>query len=79
MVINDILDFSKIESGNIKLEAFAFSLNAVVDYITTTFENKARSKGIAFEINISDNVKHNLVGDVVRINQVLINLCSNAI
>jgi len=79
VVINDILDFSKIESGNIKLEAFAFSLNAVVDYITTTFENKARSKGIAFEINISDNVKHNLVGDVVRINQVLINLCSNAI
>ena len=79
VVINDILDFSKIESGNIKLEAFAFSLNAVVDYITTTFENRARSKGIAFEINISDNVKHNLVGDVVRINQVLINLCSNAI
>ena len=79
VVINDILDFSKIESGNIKVEAFAFSLNAVVDYIITTFENRARSKGIAFEINISDNVKHNLVGDVVRINQVLINLCSNAI
>ncbi|MEM5547207.1 ATP-binding protein [Pseudoalteromonas fuliginea] len=79
IVINDILDFSKIESGNTNLEEFPFSVNAVVDYIKTTFENQAQDKGIKFIVNVASNVPPDLVGDVVRINQVLLNLCSNAI
>lgn len=79
IVINDILDFSKIESGNINLEAFPFSIHSIVDYIKTTFENQAEEKGIEFVINVDDNVNPDLIGDVVRINQVLLNLCSNAI
>ncbi|GAA78986.1 two-component sensor histidine kinase [Pseudoalteromonas sp. BSi20495] len=79
IVINDILDFSKIESGNTNLEEFPFSVNAVVDYIKTTFENQAQDKGIKFIVNVASNVPSDLVGDVVRINQVLLNLCSNAI
>lgn len=79
IVINDILDFSKIESGNINLEAFPFSIHSIVDYIKTTFENQAEEKDIEFVINVDDNLNPDLIGDVVRINQVLLNLCSNAI
>ena len=79
VVINDILDFSKIESGNINLEEFPFSVNSVVDYIKATFNELAQSKGVTFDIVIDETVKLDLIGDVVRINQVLLNLCSNAI
>ena len=79
VVINDILDFSKIESGNINLEEFPFSVNSVVDYIKATFNELAQSKGVTFDIVIDEAVKLDLIGDVVRINQVLLNLCSNAI
>ncbi|WP_241764435.1 MULTISPECIES: ATP-binding protein [unclassified Pseudoalteromonas] len=79
VVINDILDFSKIESGNINLEEFPFFVNSVVDYIKATFDELAQSKGITFDIVIGKEVKLDLIGDVVRINQVLLNLCSNAI
>ncbi|MEL0654947.1 response regulator [Pseudoalteromonas issachenkonii] len=79
VVINDILDFSKIESGNINLEEFPFSVNSIVDYIKATFNELAQIKGVTFDIVIDEAVKLDLIGDVVRINQVLLNLCSNAI
>tara|TARA_R100001244_G_scaffold20757_3_gene22062 strand:+ start:27749 stop:29413 length:1665 start_codon:yes stop_codon:yes gene_type:complete len=79
VVINDILDFSKIESGNINLEEFPFSVNSIVDYIKATFNELAQSKGVTFDLVIDEAVKLDLIGDVVRINQVLLNLCSNAI
>jgi len=79
IVINDILDFSKIESGNINLEEYPFSINSIVDYIKITFEHQAQKKGIKFDVNVSQDVHFDLVGDIVRINQVLLNLCSNAI
>ncbi|WP_231619942.1 response regulator [Pseudoalteromonas sp. SWYJZ98] len=79
VVINDILNFSKIESGNVNLEEFPFSVNSVVDYIKATFNELAQSKGVTFDISIDEAVKLDLIGDVVRINQVLLNLCSNAI
>ncbi len=79
VVINDILDFSKIESGNILLEEIPFSLNSVVDYIKNSFELVVKDKGIKFIIIVEPNVPPDLMGDIVRINQVLLNLCSNAI
>ncbi len=79
VVINDILDFSKIESGNIVLEMRPFSINTVVDYINSTFSIQAKEKGIDFDVEVTSKVHPDLMGDIVRINQVLINLCSNAI
>ncbi|ASM48652.1 hypothetical protein PESP_a0396 [Pseudoalteromonas espejiana DSM 9414] len=79
VVINDILDFSKIEAGQINLEEYAFSINSVVDYITTMFESQAIDKGIEFSVVVNPKVPTSLIGDIVRINQVLLNLCSNAI
>ncbi|NQZ08390.1 MAG: response regulator [Algicola sp.] len=79
VVINDILDFSKIESGNINLEQHPFSIHTIADYITTTFEIQTKEKGIGFAVHLSPDVPADLMGDVVRINQVLLNLCSNAV
>ncbi|WP_143873313.1 sensor histidine kinase [Catenovulum sediminis] len=79
VVINDILDFSKIESGNIELEAHPFSINTVTDYLTATFDTVAQEKGIDFVVSLDSKLHPDLVGDIVRINQVLINLCSNAL
>jgi len=78
-VINDILDFSKIESGNITLEQKAFSIYSVIDNLKVTFDEEAKGKGITFNIKLEGNFYPDLMGDVFRINQILINLCSNAI
>jgi signal transduction histidine kinase/CheY-like chemotaxis protein len=79
VVINDILDFSKIESGNIGLEELPLSINSIVDYINSTFELQAKDKGINFKVEVDEQVHPDLIGDIVRINQVLLNLCSNAV
>ncbi|KMT64481.1 response regulator [Catenovulum maritimum] len=79
VVINDILDLSKIESGNIELENRPFSINSVIDYLNATFVDTAKEKGIEFTIQVDPQIHPDLIGDIVRVNQVLINLCSNAI
>ena len=77
-VINDILDFSKIESGQIELEQAPMSIYSIIDYVRMSFEDLAQQKGLYFNINLSDNFHPDLMGDIVRVNQVLLNLCSNA-
>lgn len=78
-VINDILDFSKIEAGNIILEKNAFSIHSVIDNLKVLFDEAARAKGVKFNIAIEGDFHADLMGDIFRINQVLINLCGNAI
>ncbi|MDU0353328.1 ATP-binding protein [Paraglaciecola aquimarina] len=78
-VINDILDFSKIESGNIVLENKAFSIHSVVDNLQVAFEDQVRAKGLHFNVALEGKICPDLMGDVFRINQILLNLCSNAI
>ncbi|AWB68623.1 hypothetical protein C2869_20475 [Saccharobesus litoralis] len=78
-VINDILDFSKIESGNIKLEQAPMSIYSVIDYIKMSFEDIALQKGVQFNVELAKNVHPDLMGDLVRVNQILLNLCSNAL
>lgn len=78
-VINDILDFSKIESGNVLIEKLPFSIYSIVDYISTSFEIPAKNKGVSFVMKVEPNVHPDLMGDIVRINQVLLNLCANAV
>lgn len=78
-VINDILDFSKIESGNLNLEHHAFSIDSVIDNLHASFDEAAKEKGLTFNIALRDHVYTDLIGDVFRLNQILINLCGNAV
>ncbi|GAC1313313.1 MAG: hypothetical protein NVSMB21_24460 [Vulcanimicrobiaceae bacterium] len=77
-IINDVLDFSKIEAGKLELEAISFDLNAVLDSVADVANLRAHEKGIAFEISVDADVPTELVGDPLRIGQILLNFVSNA-
>ena len=78
-IINDILDFSKIEAGKLDIEQVDFSLNEVIDHFSNTFALKAAQKNIELLIDFPRSTPTNLVGDPLRIKQILLNLGSNAI
>ena len=78
-IINDILDFSKIDAGRIELDPQPFSVRALVDSIVALHESPARLKGVGLQVQFSPKVPNALLGDSLRIGQVLNNLISNAI
>lgn len=78
-LLNDILDYNKIESGVLTLEETDFSLSQLVRGIGYQFKPRAASKGIDFDISIDPGIPEWLAGDPTRINQVLMNLISNAV
>ncbi|MBI2271155.1 MAG: response regulator [Bacteroidetes bacterium] len=78
-IINDILDFSKIESGKITFEKHPFKLRKVIEGIIQTLHFTVNSKSIILNYSISDNVPPVIIGDIVRLRQILLNLCSNSI
>jgi signal transduction histidine kinase/ligand-binding sensor domain-containing protein/DNA-binding response OmpR family regulator len=78
-VINDILDFSKIESGNMELEEKDFSLRTCIEEVFDVFTVKAAHLKLDLVYHIDYNVPAQIVGDSLRLRQVLINLISNAI
>lgn len=78
-IINDILDISKIESGKIELDLHEFNLQSLIVSIEKLLFPKFDEKGIRFIIDISQDVHLYLIGDSVRIRQVLINLVTNAL
>ena len=78
-VINDILDFSKIEAGRLELEHANFSIFDLMSNISEMFAFKAEEKGLEFLVSIDENTPGALIGDQVRLGQVLINLVGNAI
>jgi two-component system sensor histidine kinase/response regulator len=75
-IINDILDFSKIEAGKLDMEAIDFSLDEVLDNISNLVGIKAQEKGLELLFDIDPAVPRNLVGDPLRLGQVLINLAT---
>jgi len=77
-LINDILDFSKIEAERLELEAAPFSLRAVLEEVTETFRAKVMSKHVELIVHVSLDVPDSLVGDALRLRQVLTNLIGNA-
>lgn len=77
-LINDILDFSKIEAGKIELEEIEFDLKNFLLDLTKSFVFLSQSKGIQFQVEISD-MKKLVIGDQGRIGQIITNLISNAI
>ncbi len=78
-IINDILDFSKMEAGKLVTETVDFRLDEVLDNLTNIIAVKADEKGLEFLFDIDPHIPLALVGDPLRIGQILINLCGNAI
>ena len=78
-VINDILDFSKIESGNVELESRDFNLRTCIEEVLDVFAEKASQADVDLIYDINPDVPADIVGDSVRLRQVLMNLVSNAI
>ncbi len=78
-IINDILDMSKVEAGAVELESTIFSLSDFLSTTMTAIQSLASDKGLEFKLNKSDTCPDYLVGDPVRIRQILWNLMSNAI
>ncbi|MBI2381235.1 MAG: response regulator [Gammaproteobacteria bacterium] len=78
-IINDILDVSKIEAGKLELEQVDFDLGQLVERIIDLFGQRATEKGLEFVAYLADTVPHRLVGDPLRLEQVLTNLVSNAL
>jgi signal transduction histidine kinase/CheY-like chemotaxis protein len=78
-IINDILDFSKIEAGKLDLESTEFELDDVLDNMLSLVGLKAEEKGLELLLNIAPDVPRHLVGDPLRLSQVLVNLGNNAV
>jgi signal transduction histidine kinase/CheY-like chemotaxis protein/HPt (histidine-containing phosphotransfer) domain-containing protein len=78
-IINDILDFSKIEAGKLDLESVDFQLDSIMGYISDLFSNRAAKKNIGLIVRVDDDVPRTLVGDPLRVGQILVNLASNAL
>ena len=78
-IVNDLLDFAKIESGHLTIEKIPFDLDEVLSNLTEMFAYRAYDKNLEFIINLPTNIPTRLVGDPLRLNQVLVNLVSNAI
>ncbi|HYA68691.1 MAG TPA: response regulator, partial [Acidimicrobiales bacterium] len=79
VIINDILDFSKIEAGKLELEEAAFEVHAVADDVGRILAEAANAKGVELLIDVHPDVPVALLGDAVRVQQVLLNLGSNAV
>jgi len=78
-IINDILDFSKIEAGKIVIEETRFNLDSLLTTVQDLFTIRAKEKGIHLTLEKEDDVPTWVVGDSVRLNQILSNLIGNAI
>ncbi len=78
-IINDILDFSKIESGELVLDHHAFGLRECVESALTLVSLTAEDKGLELVADIADECPDQLVGDVTRFRQVIVNLLGNAV
>ena len=78
-IINDILDFSKIEAGRMELEAIPFSVEKVLRDLDDIVSHTAKRKNIALSFSVSRDVPAVLIGDPLRLGQILINLVNNGI
>ena len=78
-IINDILDFSKIESGRLDLEQQAFSLASCIEEALDLLSSRALEKRLELAYLIDEATPHNLIGDITRLRQILVNLVGNAV
>ncbi|NNG21660.1 hybrid sensor histidine kinase/response regulator [Telluria aromaticivorans] len=78
-IINDILDFSKIEAGKLALESVPFALDDLLDHLANMLGVRLEAKGIELVFRVGPGVPQRLVGDPLRLGQVLLNLSGNAV
>ena len=78
-VINDILDFSKIEAGRLDIETTDLKLDDVISSVTTLTAQKAHEKGLEFLVHVAPGIPEHLLGDPVRLTQILTNCVNNAV
>ncbi|MCH5256409.1 MAG: hypothetical protein J1D87_03910 [Lachnospiraceae bacterium] len=78
-IINNILDFSKLEAGKFQLEPRQFNFRNMLDYVKAQHINKITEKGLRFFMTVSPQIPENIIGDELRIVQILNNLLSNAL
>ncbi|TAA47179.1 PAS domain-containing protein [Corallincola spongiicola] len=78
-IINDILDFSKIEAGKMDLEDAPFYVEDVIENASSVVQLKIQEKGLKLNVDIGQDVPDRMMGDSLRIGQVLINLINNAV
>jgi two-component system sensor histidine kinase/response regulator len=78
-LVDDILDFDRVETGNLTLEAASFDLPELVERVAETLAIRAHQKGLEFALRINSGVPATVVGDALRLRQVLVNLIGNAV
>lgn len=78
-ILNDILDFSKVESGCMSIEKVPFDLDEILNNLDNLFALRAQEKGLALLIKADSKAPRKLIGDSLRIQQILANLISNAV
>ena len=78
-LINDVLDMSKIESGKVELRHECFNFRAFLQDFENLYGEQAKSKGISYETILASDLEVQIIGDSLRLNQVLSNLLSNAL
>lgn len=78
-IINEILDYSKIEAGKLQLDPIPFVLDEVMDNVFNLTKTQAHAKGLEFLYHIAPDIPQNLVGDPLRLTQIMTNLINNAV
>ncbi|HNX94268.1 MAG TPA: PAS domain S-box protein [Holophaga sp.] len=78
-ILNDILDISKIEAGKLDIERADFEVRKVVAHVADTVSEKAQEKGLAMRVELAPEIPNALMGDSLRLGQVLLNLANNAV
>ena len=78
-IINDILDFSKIEAGKLSVEQTEFELEKVLDNVSNLVSEKTSSKGLELVFHVGKGTPNSLVGDSLRLGQILVNYSNNAV
>ena len=78
-LINDILDLAKIESGRMTLDSIAFDVEELADKVVEMMAVRAHEKGVEVAVRVAPGVPRNVIGDALRLRQILVNLVGNAI
>ena len=78
-LINGILDFSKIEDGKMEIVPVRYSVSSLINYLINSISERAKAKNIELIINVDPNLPSELYGDDTRINQIVMNLLTNAV
>jgi signal transduction histidine kinase/ActR/RegA family two-component response regulator len=78
-IINDVLDYSKIEAGKLSVDNMEFDLRSVCNEVRSLLQPSATAKGLALNLNFAPSTTQMLIGDPVRVRQILLNLVGNAI